>query len=235
MNYIRHLTGVFYRFNEDSRLNPSHVSIYYALFHYWNVFRFCKQFYIQRQEIMEASKVGSLSTYHKCIRELSDWNYILYMPSKNPLKGSQVKMSIFWTSEEQAEDEHSICSVNDLDKFETFLEQVAEESGKSSEIAPVYELNNIKHNKQNKTYWPKSEFEVLKFFKEKGWPDNEASKFYLHYEAVGWKINRNTQVVNWQALAQRWIKKAEEIQQNLKLKNPDYLKFKKEKNYGKPL
>ena len=101
MNYIKHLTEVFYRFNEDSRLNPSHVSIYYALFQYWNVFRFCKQFYIQRQEIMEASKVGSLSTYHKCIRELSDWNYILYMPSKNPLKGSQVKMSIFWTSEER--------------------------------------------------------------------------------------------------------------------------------------
>lgn len=235
MNYIKHLTAVFYRFNEDNRLNPSHVSIYYALFHYWNVFRFCKQFYIQRQEIMEASKVGSLSTYHKCIRELSDWNYILYLPSKNPLKGSQVKMSIFWTSEGQAEDEHSICSVDDLDKFETFLEQVAEESGKSSEIASVYEINNIKHIKQNKTYWPKSEFEVLKYFKEKGWPDNEASKFYLHYEAVGWKINHDTPVVNWQALAHRWMKKAKEIQQNLKMKNPDYLKIKKEKNYGKPL
>ena len=235
MNYIKHLTAIFYRFNEDSRLNPSHVSIYYALFHYWNVFRFCKQFFIQRQEIMEASKVGSLSTYHKCIRELSDWNYILYLPSKNPLKGSQVKMSIFWTSEEQAEDEHSICSVNDLDKFKTFLEQVAEESGKSSEIAPVYEINNIKHIKQNKTYWPKSEFEVLKFFKENGWPDDEAFKFYHHYSAVGWKINRDTPVVNWQALAHRWMKKAKEIQQDLKMKKPDYLKMKKEKNYGKPL
>lgn len=235
MNYIKHLTAVFYRFNEDNRLNPSHVSIYYALFHYWNAFRFCKQFYIQRQEIMHASKVGSLSTYHKCIRELSDWNYILYLPSKNPLKGSQVKMSIFWTSDEQVEDEQSTCDVQDLDKFETFLEQVAEESCMSNEIALVHETNNIKHTKHNKTYWPKSEFEVLKFFKEKSWPDNEASKFYLHYEAVGWKINKDTQVVNWQALAQRWMIKAEEIQRNLKLKNPDYLKIKKEKNYGEPL
>jgi hypothetical protein len=159
----------------------------------------------------------------------------MYLPSKKPLKASQVKMSIFWTSDEQAEDEQTICSVQELDKFETFLEQVAEESGKSNEIAPVHDINNIKHAKHNKTYWPKNEFEVLNFFKEKDWPDKEASKFYLHYEAVGWKINKDTQVVNWQALAQRWMIKAEEIQQNLKLKNPDHLKIKKEKNYGEPL
>lgn len=235
MNYIRHLTGVFEKFNDDHRLNPSHVSIYYALFHYWNIFRFCKQFYVQREEIMQASKVGSLSTYHKCIRELSDWNYILYMPSKNPFKGSQVKMSIFETSWKQVEDEQSISNEQDLDNFETFLEQVAEEYDKSCERARVYEINNIKHNKHDKTFWPKSEFEVLNFFKENAWPDTEASKFYHHYEAVGWKINRDTKVVNWQALAHRWMKKAEEIQKGLKLKNKDHLKIKKNKNYGEPL
>jgi len=235
MNFIKHLTGVFEKFNNDHRLNPSHVSIYYALFQYWNIFRFCKQFYVQREEIMQASKVGSLSTYHKCIRELSDWNYILYMPSKNPLKGSQVKMSIFWTSDEQVLDRHSTSTGRDIDKFETFLEQVADEYDKSDESALVYELNNIKHNKQDKTFWPKSEFEVLNFFKENAWPDTEASKFYLHYEAVGWKINRDTKIVNWQALAHRWMKKAKEIQQGLKLKNLDHLKIKKNKNYGEPL
>jgi hypothetical protein len=31
------------------------------------------------------------------------------------------------------------------------------------------------------------------------------------------------------------MKKSKEIQQDLKMKNPDYLKIKKEKNYGKPL
>ena len=184
---------------------------------------------------MQASKVGSLSTYHKCIRELSDWNYILYMPSKNPLKGSQVKMSIFWTSDEQVMDKQATNNGQDVDKFETFLEQVADEYDKSDESALVHELNNIKHNKQDKTFWPKSEFEVLNFFKENAWPDTEASKFYLHYEAVGWKINRDTKVVNWQALAHRWMKKAEEIQQGLKIKNQDHLKIKKNKNYGEPL
>ncbi|WP_373055458.1 hypothetical protein [Zunongwangia sp. H14] len=235
MNYIKHLTGVFERFNEDQRLNPSHVSIYYALFQYWNVFRFRKQFFVQREEIMQASKVGSLSTYHKCIRELSEWNYILYMPSKNPLKGSQVKMSIFWTCDEQVEDEHAISDGQEPDKFETFLEQVAEEYGKSGERARVYETNNIKYNKPIKPLWPKSEFEVIEFFKIKTWPETEASNFYLHYEALGWKIGGNQDVVNWKALAQRWMKKAEEIQKQQKLKNPDHLKIQNFKNYGEPL
>ena len=235
MNYIKHLNEVFVRFNVDQRLNPSHVSIYYALFQYWNVFRFRKQFFVQREEIMQASKVGSLSTYHKCIRELSDWNYILYMPSKNPLKGSQVKMSIFWTCDEQVEDKHPITTEQDLNEYDTYLEQVAEEYRNSSERALVYETNNIKHHKQNKPSWPTSEFEVLEFFKSKAWSDIEASKFYHHYEAVGWKIGGNQDVVNWKALAHRWMKKAEEIQKLLKSKNPDYLKIKSSKNYGEPL
>lgn len=224
MNYISHLTGVFERFKKDHRLNPSHVSMYYALFQYWNVFRFCNQFYVQREEIMQASKIGSLKAYHRCIRELSDWNYILYLPSHNPLKGSQVKLFVFETSRKQVGDKQGITP-----------EQVGEEYEKSSERVGVYETNNIKHIKQDKTYWPKSEFEVLIFFKIKSWPDTEASKFYHHYEAVGWKINQNTNVVNWQALAHRWMKKAEEFQQGLRSKNPDHLKIKKNKNYGEPL
>lgn len=235
MNYIRHLTGVFEKFNEDQRLNPSHVSIYYALFQYWNVFRFRQQFFVQREEIMQASKVGSLRTYHKCIRELSAWNYILYLPSHNPLKGSQVKMFIFETSWKQVEDEQKTSNEQTEDKFETFLEQVAEEHEKSGARALVYETNNIKHNKPIKPLWPKSEFEVLEFFRSKSWPETEASKFYLHYEALGWKIGGNQDVVNWKALAQRWMKKAEEIQKGLKLKNPDHLKIQNSKNYGEPL
>lgn len=234
MNYIKHLTGVFERFNADQRLNPSHVSIYYALFQYWNVFRFRQQFFVQREEIMQASKVGSLSTYHKCIRELSDWNYILYLPSKNPLKGSQVKMSIFWTCLEQVEDELRSDTGQVPDEYDNFLEQVAEEYGNSDERAPVCETNDIKPNKHNKPLWPKSEFEVVGFFKEKAWPETEASKFYLHYEALGWKIS-GSQVVNWKALAQRWMKKAEEIQKGMKRKNPDHLKTENQKNYGEPL
>ena len=102
VNYVKHLNGIFSQFSKDTRLNPTHISLYLALFQIWNTNRFANDFYINRAEVMKYSKIGSKSTYHRCIKELSHWKYILYTPSHNPLKGSQIKMFNFGTSHEQA-------------------------------------------------------------------------------------------------------------------------------------
>jgi len=101
INYIRHLNAVFLQFSKDTRLNPTHISLYIALFQLWNTQYFKDEFYINREEVMGLSKIGSKSTYHRCIKELSHWNYLLYLPSHNPFKGSRVKMFDFGTSTEQ--------------------------------------------------------------------------------------------------------------------------------------
>ncbi|WP_422351019.1 hypothetical protein [Flagellimonas sp.] len=101
INYIKHLNGVFGQFSRDSRLNPTHISLYVALFQMWNNNFFKEEFYINREEVMTFSKIGSKSTYHRCIKELSHWNYILYAPSHNPFKGSRIKMFDFGTSSGQ--------------------------------------------------------------------------------------------------------------------------------------
>ena len=72
MNYIRHLNAVFEQFSKDSRLNPSHVSLYMALFQYWNINRFPEVFYIAREEVMAMAKIGSKATYHRCLRRLDE-------------------------------------------------------------------------------------------------------------------------------------------------------------------
>jgi len=100
MNYIKHLNAVFQQFSKDSRLNPSHVSLYIALFQIWNDYHFKKSFYINRAEVMDLSKLGSKTTYHRCIKELSHWKYILYEPSHNPFRGSKIRMFNFETSDE---------------------------------------------------------------------------------------------------------------------------------------
>ncbi|WP_339917146.1 hypothetical protein [Yeosuana marina] len=100
MNYIKHLNGVLERFSKDNRLNPSHISLYMALFQIWNNYHFKPGFYINRAEVMDLSKLGSKTTYHRCIKELSDWSYLFYSPSHNPFRGSQIKMFIFGTSDE---------------------------------------------------------------------------------------------------------------------------------------
>lgn len=90
MNYIRHLTGFFDKVTDDRDLNPTHISLYIALFQFWNCNRFRNPISISRDEIMRISKISSKATYHKCLRELNNKAYIKYEPSYNPYKGSHV-------------------------------------------------------------------------------------------------------------------------------------------------
>ena len=108
INYIKHLNAVFVQFSKDNRLNPTHISLYVALFQLWNMNFFKDEFYINREEVMTYSKIGSKSTYHRCIKELSYWKYILYIPSHNPFKGSSIKMFDFGTSAGQVVDQSCI-------------------------------------------------------------------------------------------------------------------------------
>lgn len=103
VNYIRHLNAVFVQFSKDNRLNPTHISLYMALFQLWNNNRFKEVFYVNREEVMQLSKIGSKSTYHRCVKELNHWKYIVYFPSHNPYKGSKIKMNNFGTSSGQVQ------------------------------------------------------------------------------------------------------------------------------------
>jgi hypothetical protein len=44
VNYILHLKGVFTQFSKDNNLNPTHISLYMALFQIWNINRFTEVF-----------------------------------------------------------------------------------------------------------------------------------------------------------------------------------------------
>ena len=90
MNYIKHLTGFFEKVAIDKTLNPTHVSLYVALFQFWNCNRFKNPISISRDEVMRISKISSKATYHKCLRNLHALGYISYEPSYNPFKGSHV-------------------------------------------------------------------------------------------------------------------------------------------------
>lgn len=94
MNYIKHLNQWMELVSVDDRLTPHHVSMYLALFHLWNKNRFPDTLIICRNEIMQVSKVGSTRTYYKCIKQLHEFGYIVYTPSKCPMKGSKVSLNL---------------------------------------------------------------------------------------------------------------------------------------------
>lgn len=232
INYINHLNRVLDQFLKDDRLNPTHISMYMALFKFWNYLHFPESFHINREEIMKLSKIGSKSTYHRVIKELNHWKYIVYIPSKNPFKGSVVKLFNFGTSTK-----HPKVPLNPKSD---------PTSGQA--LVSKYKRNKTlinRGNEQNKKH-PQNEDEVIMFFKNENASKTDALKFFNHYKATGWKMGNQTQIENWQALARKWILKTTELeaertnkksqsQNQDNLKTIDHLHTNRIKNYHQPL
>lgn len=174
---------------------------------------------------MKMSKIGSMATYHRCVKQLHKWNYIIYIPTHNPFKSSQIKFFIFGTTSETSSGKSrgKTC--------ENTKEQVVEGALVSKEKQLKQIENDLKR--------PKEKQEVLDFFNAREWPALEAEKFYNHYEAVGWKLGGKVGIENWKAVAQNWILRADESEIrkfSKKIRSGgEHLKTINEKNYGKPL
>ena len=199
MNYIAHLTAVMERIAKDDRLNPSHVSLYLALFQFWNMNRFNNPISIHRQDTMRLSKIGSKNTYHKCITELSQWGFFLYCPSHNPMKGSTVKMYNFDTTSDTTTGTTNVLAVG----------QALVPSINNTNINKLSKQFKQKESKKNFT--PPSLEEVLEFFKIQKFVLEEAEQFFLYYQANGWLVGK-TKMKNWQAAAKNWILRSKKFQ-----------------------
>ena len=192
MNYIRHLTGFFDLVVQDERLNPTHISLYIALFQYWNVNRFKNPISISRSEIMRVSKISAKATYHKCMRDLHQFGYVRYDPSYNPFRGSLVHLVNFENGKARP-NRRQVLNKN--------------QSGDEQAVVPSLNNSNLSNKeKESKKIPPLSEIEL--FFKEKNYPAGEAKKFFNHYKAIGWKIQGVTPIEDWKALAEKWMQNA---------------------------
>ena len=250
MNYIKLLNAAFETFYFDDRLNPTHISLYMALFQEWNSCRFMDEFYVNRKELMRVAKIGSKSTYHRCITELHTWEYLSYFPSNNPYKGSKIKMSILGTIDEpvagqynpileQLAGQYNPRGVPLEGHHHPTNEQAVYPHRPVSGQALVSNINNTKQVNINKR--PKGRQAILDFFIEKGFNADEGKKFFAHYEANDWKTSDGKTIRDWRALATNWMDRtelfAEENKPNKKgvSQNRDNLKTTKTKDYGQPL
>jgi hypothetical protein len=89
------LTYFFDKSLLNNSIKPTHISLYLALFQFWISNKFINPISIHRAEVMSLSKIASIATYHKCIRELHDKGFIKYQPSHNPFKSSMVFIILF--------------------------------------------------------------------------------------------------------------------------------------------
>ena len=92
MSELKQLTNFFSAIKEDPRIGTTHISLYMALFQFYNVNRFQNPIKITRTTVMEVAKISGLATYHKCMKDLVEFGYIQYEPSYNPSISSQVHL-----------------------------------------------------------------------------------------------------------------------------------------------
>jgi hypothetical protein len=265
MNYILQLSGFFQRVAADDRLNPTHVSLYMAIFQYWNAERFQNPVSISRQELMRISKISAKATYHKCIKDLHTFGYIQYLPSFNPFKGSLVYLFDMQSSTR-------LISDPDRTNIETSIEQalvpyinninILKENIESEDTQPkndivlkvsknrvkVVEFNGEKIDPKNKV--DKSKFEaffappdivaVRNYFIEQNGSEIEADKFYNYFQSNGWKVGGKAPMKDWQAAVRNWMLNAPAFAKRHKaLKTdqptPGQLNTTSSKNYSEPL
>ena len=250
MNYIKLLNGAFEKFFFDDRLNPTHISLYMALFQEWNSSRFADEFYVNRRDLMRCAKIGSKSTYHRCVTDLDSWLYLCYFPSNNPYKGSKIKMSIIGTSNEPDMGRYNPTLEQFAEQYHPIREpimglyhpingQVVDQHRPTSGQALVSNTNNIKQ--ENYIKQPKGWQAVINFFIEKGFNADEGKKFFEHYETRNWQTSDGKQVRDWRALAANWMDRTElfdeknESNKKQASQIKDNLRTTKNKDYGQPL
>lgn len=236
MNYVRHLNAFFAFVRSDQRLTSSHVSLYMALFQYWNFNRFNNPFSIYRDNIMQLSKL-SKNTYHKCVKELHEAKYIYYHPS--PSKFQAVRISVIrLDKEEEPQSRYQQLNLFASHKIETdSVVNLGQHSpnintGTVTDLGHIIKPNNYKQRetpahqvfKRNEKIQKEINdmvgvsnsghtvavllSEVEAYFQERQYPKEEAIKFYNHYKALGWKIQGKTPIADWKPLVEKWMTNA---------------------------
>lgn len=72
----------------DERLLPSHISLFTTMYNLLRQTGPGNKVRISRKKLMPMAKIQSISTYHRCISDLTAFNYVIYQPSYDHFSGS---------------------------------------------------------------------------------------------------------------------------------------------------
>lgn len=84
------LSLFFERTRNDQRVSSTHIGIYASLLQYRLERGFCNPIDTNSLEIMAIAKISALKTYYRCVKELSEYGYLRYVPSKKKNRASKI-------------------------------------------------------------------------------------------------------------------------------------------------
>lgn len=206
---------------------------------------------------MQLSKIGSVNTYTKCLKQLHDWSYIIYHPSYNPHVGSQVTLISFDKGSDKADEQEEVKlvrpyinyrnirnndkhiskqPVSDAIKVEdssgkTLIQDSADSHQKKDELQ---ERNPDSY--REKKFYPPEEQQVTEYFQQQNQPQLEALKFFNYFKSVGWKVGKSKPMKDWKAAAKNWILNTNNKTYYTKTNTrSNHLHTNQNKNYDEPL
>ena len=182
VNLIKLYRFAFDKIAQSKKLTFRDVALYYALIGYWNKYRFPEILSINREDLLNYSKIGSPNTYLLAMRTLDKYNIIKYLPSRNAAVGSKVKFCI-----DRSVLNQNLTNVN---------------NSNDTELSSL-----INNSKPLETLQIPEKKEVINFFIEKSGSSELAEKFYNHNSAMGWRSN-GQHIINWKSFALNYLNKS---------------------------
>jgi hypothetical protein len=95
MEAYRAISGFFDAISKDARICSTHIGLYAAIVQYWLLNGCVNPMRAYAHELMPIAKISASTTYHKCIRDLHDFGYILYEPSFKRNERSKISLLFF--------------------------------------------------------------------------------------------------------------------------------------------
>ena len=92
MYSIPELENFFTAIKEDSRISPVHISLFMAIMQHWNNGNRKNLVRVFSKDLMRLAKISGVATYHRSIKELHEYGYIMYEPSYNHSVGSLISL-----------------------------------------------------------------------------------------------------------------------------------------------
>lgn len=90
MENLKLLYDFFAAISNDARINTTHIGIYASLLEYRRTCNYANPVEVFSYQIMNVAKISAANTYYRCVRDLSRYGYIKYLPSFNSNKPSKI-------------------------------------------------------------------------------------------------------------------------------------------------
>lgn len=93
MDKMNLLTTFFFAIQDDGRISTTHIAVYSALLQFWITSGQQNPVRAFSHQIMEIAKVSAPMTYRKCLKDLSDFGYLRYVPSYKRNRPSEIYLT----------------------------------------------------------------------------------------------------------------------------------------------